>query len=256
MHRLEQHQWNRPPTRFACEPHFCVHLWTSLAWSGPSPVSILATPITSEKTDVNLILPVRVSRTHRGSPPTWRSLSDNCPDFEWHQSQSSVTLILSRSRLRWTDGGWPIYTPVTWSLAPPQARNIKLTAAYSEMCDCPGPCRYSGLSAFLFLTYLDKHMVDCLLQVTNTRLVVWFLVMKIIDTSCFLLENFLCIHSFTYSVIAMTGFLLTDSFFHSFIHLRVDDKVIIGVWVVIPPSSPLLFKILVMYLFIRPSILL
>ncbi len=102
------------------------------------------------KTDVNLILPVCSSETHRSSPPTLRSLSDNCPDFEWHQSQSSVTLILSRSRLRWTDGGWPIYTRASWSPTPPQARNIKLTAAYSEMCDRPGACRYSGLSSFYF----------------------------------------------------------------------------------------------------------
>lgn len=126
-----------------------IHLWTSLArltLGGAIP----ATPITSEKTDVNLILPVRVSRRHRSSPPTQRSLSDSCPDFEWHQSQSSVTLMLSRSWLRWTDGGWPIYTPVTWSPTALQARNIKLTAAYSEMCDCPGACRYSGLSAFYF----------------------------------------------------------------------------------------------------------
>lgn len=141
------HWWGCEP--FAFFSRLVAHLWTSLA-QPTLPGAIPATPITSEKTDVNLILPIHVSGTHRSSPPTRRSLSDNCPDFKWHQSQSSVTLILSRSRLRWTDGGWPIYTPVTWSLTAPQARNIKLTAAYSEMCDCPPACRYTGLSAFYF----------------------------------------------------------------------------------------------------------
>lgn len=56
--------------------------------------------------------------TPRHFTPELRSLSDSCPDFLWHRSQSSVTPIPSRRRRRRTDGGWPIYTPVTWSPLP------------------------------------------------------------------------------------------------------------------------------------------
>lgn len=98
MHRLEQRQWN---CRLVGEPlHFHISLFTtSRPPFPPLPGAIPVTPITSERTDVNLILPVCILGTHRSSLQTQRSLSDICPDFEWHQSQSSVTLILSRSRL-------------------------------------------------------------------------------------------------------------------------------------------------------------
>lgn len=129
-----------------------VHLRPRSHISGAIPV----TPITAKKTDVSLICsPVCVWGTHRSSPQTLSSLSDICPDFEWHQSQSSVTLILSRRQLRWTDGGWPIYTPVTWYRTHPLARNIKLTAAYSEM-QLPGSLQTLRVVCFLFLPHLDK----------------------------------------------------------------------------------------------------
>ena len=165
MHRLERRQWNccqlalhpisSPWTFFfffAFPAFYSLHLQTPPAWSTPPPPPVRPPSITSEETDANLILsPVRVSGTHRrlaadSEGPSATTVLISC------DIRVSLQSLWSRQGVGWDElmADWPIYTLVTWSLTPPQARNIKLTAAYFEMCDGPGGCRYSGLSALYF----------------------------------------------------------------------------------------------------------
>lgn len=161
MHRLERRQWNccqlalhpisSPWTFFFCIS--CVFLPSPPDLAGPvdpsSPLGATSSSITSEGNRCTNL--VRVSGTHRrltadSVGPSATTVLISC------DIRVSLQSLWSRQGVGWDElmADWPIYTPVTWSLTPPQARNIKLTAAYFEMCDRPGGCRHSGLSALYF----------------------------------------------------------------------------------------------------------
>lgn len=135
---------------FAFPAFFSLHLRTSPARSTPPPPSVRPpSSITSEGNRCTNL--VRVSGTHRrltadSVGPSATTVLISC------DIRVSLQSLWSRQGVGWDElmADWPIYTPVTWSLTPPQARNIKLTAAYFEMCDRPGGCRHSGLSALYF----------------------------------------------------------------------------------------------------------
>lgn len=140
MHRFKQQRWNGCLLPYLQTS--LLALWPSL---GPGPGDL---PITSEKTDVNLILRVCVQGTRR------KLTADS--------KGPSATTVLISSDIRvspqslWScqrvgrDEPMAYLYPSHLIFTSPQARNIKLTATYSEMCDAPWTHRHSELSAFCF----------------------------------------------------------------------------------------------------------
>lgn len=90
MHRLKHQRWKLPLTCLTSSdsPHrSCCHSLAQPRW----PPSLQRKQMQTSST-----LFASPGRTE-AQEPTQRSPSDSCPDFLWHQSQSSVTLMPSRS---------------------------------------------------------------------------------------------------------------------------------------------------------------